>query len=808
MKLTLALLILLVAMLFPATARADGIIIPEPPICGPRLCPTPQPCIDLLPCPVPPPSAVLAIRYHHVTVTIQDQVAVTHVDQVFVNPNDWAVEGTYIFPLPAEAAVSSFTLWVDGKPVEGRVLDAAQARQTYEEIVRSLRDPALLEYAGRGAVKASIFPIPPRGERRVELEYTQALTAENGLVRYQYPLNTEKFSAQPLESVTVSVEIRSAVPIRAVYSPSHNLDVSRDGDQHVTAGYEASHVTPDSDFVLYYSLGEEQAFHLLTYRDPADPSDPDGFFLLLLAPKPQALAEGLPKDVVLVLDHSGSMEGDKFRQAQEALRYILSHLNPDDRFNLVSFSTGVETYAGDLRPASEASQALSWVGRLSAQGSTDINRALLEAAGMLSPGVVSERPTYLIFLTDGLPTVGEVDSQRILDNFQSAAPEGLRLFAFGVGYDVDTFLLDSLAQGHHGASSYVLPDERLDEQLSAFYAKISIPVLTDLTLDFGSISAYDLYPSPLPDLFAGSQIVLVGRYRQGGPTTVTLTGRFNGQTQTFQYPEQVFADDPQSEISNQQSSIPRLWATRKIGYLLNHIRLHGPDEETIDQIVRLSIRYGIVTPYTSYLVTEPLPLGAAEQSRIAGEQYGNLLAAPTAAVSGQDAVQKAADQGALAGAEVPAAPDVQDGRQVRILGAHTFVFKDSTWIDTAFDPDKTQTVKVTFLSEQYFALLKDHPDLAAAFSLGQRVIALSNGTAYEVTEAGTAQPSAATPAARTPLPATPVSATPAPSTPASTTPVAKPNSSDPAPGLCGSLLPVFGLAFCFIALKLRKGYVH
>jgi Ca-activated chloride channel family protein len=753
---------------------------------------------------VPPPSAVLAIRYHHVTVTIQDQVAITHVDQVFFNPNDWVVEGTYLFPLPAEAAVSSFTLWVDGKPVEGKVLDAQQARQTYEEIVRSLRDPALLEYAGRGAVKASIFPIPPHGERRVELEYTQALAAENGLVRYQYPLNTEKFSTQPLESVTVSVEIRSAVPIRAVYSPSHSVAVSRDGDYHVSAGYEASNVTPDSDFVLYYSLGEEQAFHLLTYRDPADPSDPDGFFLLLLAPKPQASAEALPKDVILVLDHSGSMEGDKFRQAQEALRYILNHLNPEDRFNLITFSTGVETYSGDLRPASEASQALSWIDRLVAQGSTDINRALLEAAGMLTPGVVSERPTYLIFLTDGLPTVGEVDSQRILDNFQSAAPAGLRLFAFGVGYDVDTFLLDSLAQGHHGASSYVLPDERLDEQLSAFYTKISTPVLTDLALDFGSISAYDLYPSPLPDLFAGSQIILVGRYRQGGPTTVTLTGKFNGQTQTFQYPDRAFGDNQQSAINNQQSSIPRLWATRKIGYLLNQIRLHGPDKETIDQIVRLSIRYGIVTPYTSYLVTERLPLGAAEQSRIAGEQYQSLQAAPTAATSGQAAVQKAADQGALAGAEVPVTSNEQAGGQVRILGAHTFVLNNDTWIDTAFDPDQMQTVKVEFLSDQYFTLVKDHPDLAAAFALGERVIALSAGVAYEITAAGTVQPAVVTPVVDTPIPATPALATPAPATPKPTSASTPPATTDRTTGLCGSMLPVVGMAMFFLFVRVRK----
>jgi Ca-activated chloride channel family protein len=680
-------------------------------------------------------------------VTIRDQLAVTHVDQVFYNPNDWQVEGTYMFPIPVEAAVSSFTLWIDGKPVDGQVLDAERARQTYEDVVRNLRDPALLEYAGRGAVQAHIFPIPPGGERRVELEYTQALTAENGLVRYTYPLNTEKFSLWPLENVSVNLDVRSSnAPIRAAYSPSHDIAISRQDEGHITAGYEASDVLPDTDFTFYYSLGEVEAFHLLSYQDASDPSDPDGFFLLLLAPRPDAASQTLPKDVLLVLDRSGSMEGEKFAQAQAALRYILRHLNPEDRFNIVVFSTGLETYGRDLRPADEANEAIDWVDRQSAQGSTDINRALLEAASMAD----AERPTYLIFLTDGLPTEGETDSQAILDNLASAARRNLRLFSFGVGYDVDTFLLDSLAQEHHGASAYVTPGERLDEAISSFYARISTPVLTDLELGFGNAGVYDIYPDPLPDLFAGSQIVVVGRYRRGGAASVTLRGSIDGQVQTFRYDDLRLSTGDGSRLSTLESLLPRLWATRKIGYLLGQIRLHGPDQETIDQIVRLSIRYGIVTPYTSYLVTEEMPLGAAEQERIARQQYDQLSAEPAVPATGQGAVEKAAGEGALADAQSAAPSDSEAAASVRTLGARAFVSSNGVWMDTSFDPDKMTTVKVAFLSEDYFALIAARPDLAAAFALGTRVIALSGGTAYEVVEAGatvaplqisTAQPS-------------------------------------------------------------------
>lgn len=720
-------LMLLIGLLltFTGNVSADGIIIP-----------TPQPCRDpdcnIVP-PLPHSIQQLAIRYHHVTVTINEQVVITHVDQVFYNPNDWTIEGTYYFPLPEGAAVTGFTLWIDGQPVKGEVLSADQARQTYEEIVNSMRDPALLEYADRGAVRAQIYPIPPQGERRIELEYTQALTAENGLVHYVYPLNTEKFSTEPLESVSITVDVRSTQPIKAAYSPTHSLAISRETDFHVTGGYEASQVIPDTDFSFYYSLGKSEAFHLLTYCDPTDPLDPDGFFLLLLAPQPgDAGTQQVAKDVLLVLDHSGSMDGEKFRQAQQALIYILEHLNPEDRFGITTFSTGVESYPDGLHPTSDVPDAVTWVNRLSAAGSTDINRALLEAASSAD----AERPTYLIFLTDGLPTVGEMNTQRILGNFSSAARANLRLFAFGVGYDVDTILLDSLAQDHQGASSYVRPGEALDEILSGFYAKISTPLLTDLKLDFGKITAYDIYPNPLPDLFRGSQIVVVGRYHDGGTANVTLSGLVNNEPQTFRYDEQTFTRDNRGESAS-LAAIPRLWATRKIGTLLNQVRLQGADQETIDQIVKLSIRYGIVTPYTSYLVTEPQALGAANQERIAQDQFNQIMNTPSPSSSGQAAVEKAAGQEALSEAEAPAASPVDAANQIRIVGSRTFVLTDGIWTDTTFDPVEQKTTPVAFLSPDYFALAKAHPDLAAALALGEQVIVIFDGTAYQIVSSDT-----------------------------------------------------------------------
>ena len=281
---------------------------------------------------------------------------------------------------------------------------------------------------------------------------------------------------------------------------------------------------------------------------------------------------------------------------------------------------------------------------------------------------------------------------------------------------------------------------------SPLSTRISTPVLTDLELDFGSLTAYDLYPYPLPDLFLGSQIVVVGRYTSGGTTDVTLTGRVNGAPRPSASRSRCLPAQTAS-----LTSLPRLWATRKIGFLLNQIRLEGADQETIDQIVRLSIRYGIVTPYTSYLVTEEMPLGADAQSRIVQNEVSRAAAEPSQAPSGQAAVDKAAGQGALAGAQAPAAAPAEDRDQVRVVGARTFVLSNEVWMDTAFDPQKMKTVRVPFLSADYFALAESQPGLAAALALGERVIVLANGKAYEVVPADE-------PAPPLDLPATPATA--------------------------------------------------
>lgn len=740
-RITVAMLVAVLALFVSALpAAADGIIIPDP-ICPPQ--PLPQPCMDCVrppvpPCPPPPPigSTPLTVKYHKVTVTIEDQVARTHVDQVFVNESSFAMEGTYIFPLPLDATVSQFAMWADGQKMEGKVLDRNEARAVYESIVRRRRDPALLEYINRGAFQASIFPIPPGGERRIEIEYSQVLAAEGGLIHYVYPLNTEKFSARPLDSVSVSVDLRSQDALKAIYSPSHPVSVERDGDHHARIGYEESRVKPDRDFELYYSVSQgDIGVNLLTYKLAGE----DGFFLLLAAPKVEVdQSRVVSKDVIAVIDTSGSMDGPKIEQAKSALRYILDHLNAEDRFNVIRFSTGIESYAPDLRPATEHAEATHFVDGLRAAGNTDINRALLEALAMAD----QERPTILIFLTDGLPTEGVTDGVKIVANVKQATRSNIRLFAFGIGSDVNAVLLDTLSQDNRGATAYVKENQRIDEQVSAFYAKVSTPVLADLKIDWGGISVSDMYPDPLPDLFVGTQLVLVGRYRNGGPATLKLSGAVNGQSQTFTYGDLAFRSSGGADF------IPRLWATRKIGYLLNQIRLRGESQETIAQIVQLAVRYGIATPYTSFLVDERAQTEAGRQ-QIIGAQATAMPKAASGGVApgmgggvGAAPVQAAQDQEQLRSADSVVAPKGELAAQIRAVGAKTFILRNGVWTDTDYDPSKMTTVKVGFGSDDYFRLIAARPEWGQFFALGEHVIVMPegmDGKAYETVQ-GAGQP--------------------------------------------------------------------
>ncbi|MHC4780690.1 MAG: VIT domain-containing protein, partial [Planctomycetota bacterium] len=581
---------------------------------------------EVLPDTPPPPPVrpnAVYITNHTVNVTITDGAAGTEIDQIFHNPTGNILEGTYIFPLPPEAAVDRFSMFMNGKEVSGEVMEATKARAIYEEIVRRMRDPGLVELIGKKLIRARVFPIPARGDVRVKIQYAQALGQVGDLTEYVYPLNSRRFSKVPLKQVVVGMTIKSKWPIKSVYSPSHTLDLVRKSDTVVRASYEGKGVAPGRDFQLFYNVSSKDfGLGLLCHNTPRE----DGFFMSMIAPKTRFTADEITmKDIVFVVDTSGSMRGEKIEQARKALVYCLKGLSSGDRFGLIDFSTEARMYSETLLAADADTKedAVRYAEGLRARGGTNINGALKEALA-LKDGAASGRIFMIVFLTDGEPTIEVQDPRVILKNVEGWNTAKDRIFVFGVGFDVNTEFLDKLAGDNRGSRDYVKPEENLELRLSAFYDKIAYPVLSDLVLDFHGMKTHDVYPKKLPDLFRGSQILVFGRYAGSGKATAVLRGRIAGKQAIFEFPVEFKAKDRSQEF------IPGLWARRKVGHLLDEIRLNGFHGELKNEIVRLGKRYGIVTPYTSFLVTEdtarPRPTPRRDRGRrpMAGDAPGGV----------------------------------------------------------------------------------------------------------------------------------------------------------------------------------------
>src|SRR6476659_4350271 len=461
-------------------------------------------------------------------------------------------------------------------------------------IVRKMRDPALLEYAGRDLFKVRIFPIEPRSRKPIKISYTELLRSDAGTVTYLYPLSTEKFSARPIKNLSVKIELKSAEPLASIYSPSHKVEIKRDGPNRAVIGYESKDEKPDTDFQLVYSSDtRDVGLRLITYKPDSD----DGYFLLLAAPTLGNETKPAAKDVVFVVDTSGSMAGAKLQQAQKALRFCVENLNADDRFEIVRFSTEAEPLFRELvlADSDHRKRANGFIDDFKPIGGTAIADAL-QSALKVRPDK-SDRPFVVIFLTDGLPTVGTRNPEEILANVKKAS--GVRIFSFGIGSDVNTQLLDQIAEGTRAFSQYVLANEDLELKVSNFYTRIKEPALTNLKLDLGGgVRTAKMYPTDLPDLFKGDQLVVAGRYSGAGDVEAKLTGNVGGREQTFTY--KLHFDDRKTT----DDYVPRLWATRRVGFVLDEIRIHGETAELRDETTELARKYGIVTPYTAYLIVE------------------------------------------------------------------------------------------------------------------------------------------------------------------------------------------------------------
>ncbi|MFO1492242.1 MAG: VWA domain-containing protein [Kiritimatiellia bacterium] len=459
----------------------------------------------------------------------------------------------------------------------------------------------------------------------------------------------------------------------------------------------------------------------------------------------------------------------------------LANLGAEDRFEIVRFSTEAEPLFNGLQPADKEhlDKAGAFVDGLKPIGGTAIGEALEKALALRKGD--GTRPFHVIFLTDGLPTIGETREDPLVDAVKKANGANTRIFAFGIGTDVNTHLLDRIASETRAASQYVLPAEDLEIKLSSFYTKIAQPVLSGLSLEFTNpeVRVTQMHPNTLPDLFNGDLLVVFGRYAGHGPAAVKIKGVFNGK------PHEFTADVKFAEMAAGNDYIPMLWATRRVGWLLDEIRLRGESAELKDEVTKLAREYGIVTPYTAYLILEDerrrdVPVAQRNFRELEADRPAVEFAARKMASldreakreesrSGEDAVFNSLDVGDLAGASAPVqaeggafkgrgggynampksvaaaspAPGEKLGyrasqtqayaQQAKVVNGRSFYQNGNVWNDsTAQNRKNLRQVNIAFNSDAYFDLLRKHPEAAPWFSLGNEVDIVIEDTLYQV----------------------------------------------------------------------------
>lgn len=751
--------------------------------------------------PLQPPVPAVRMTTLVARVEVVDGVASTSLRQTWRNDGGGDAEAVWILPLPTGAVADGLTLTVNGVVMAGEVLGATEARGIYESIVQRRRDPALLEYLGRGCLRARIFPIAPHGEALVDVRFRAVLPELLGLRQWSLALRAAGAEGLAPERLVLDLAIRSKKPIKNAYAPLPAVQVIQKGDHEVRASFEGTPAQlAGGELAVYYGLSEaEFGLDLLTHRSPGAE---EGTFLMLVSPKREwQTLERLKKSIVFVLDTSGSMEGKKIEQAKNALRFFLESLAPEDTFDVVPFATEAEPFFGQRLPATpeRIAEARARVETLAAAGGTNLQGALEVA---LRGEAADGRVPIVVFLTDGEPTVGLTVPEEIRKSVRAANARNARLFVLGVGNTVNTHLLDLLAAENGGARDYVREEERLDEKTRALFAKLAHPVMTDLVLTVDGLAPTKLVPARLPDLFAGDRIELFGRYAGEGAHAIRLSGVVGGLRREYVY-EGTFARETDGGTLGGTAFLASLWAERRVGVLLDQIRLNGANPELVAEVERLGREYRIVTPYTSHLAVEPglrrfayrgpsgtpppgrgaspgaaqvptdgffldqaarneptldefarelsrqgvLPAGVPEVELVAlARQVSEELAASERALaglgkstSGDQAVDDSLYLARLMSGRRDGSSGVLAELFTRRVQDKTFVLRNGVWVDQALgDVPPAGRTRVEAFSEEYFALLARKPALAPYLALSARLIVALGGEVYEIVAPGPA----------------------------------------------------------------------
>lgn len=572
------------------------------------------PHVRPLPIPVPQPVGRVEVRSINAAVQIDNQIAKTTLTINFFNPAGRQQEGQVLLPVPSGAVLKSFSMEGSNVEFKAKILPKEEARRIYDDIVRRSKDPAILEFAGFGAVDSSVFPIPPRSECKVRFVYEELLPIDVDRIDYVLP-RSESLDYRVQWTIDVTWALKGG--IATTYSPSHEISPQKQGNgmRLKLGGKVAS--GPFRLSVLRRKKKEAVASFL---THPEEAGDTGHFLLLMAPPTRDDNAPRLKREVTLVLDRSGSMAGEKLDQARSAALQVVEGLEEGEFFNLIIYNEAVEPFADQPVVVNRANivRARKFINGIRVSGGTNIHGALQAAiAQPVRKGTVP----IVLFVTDGLPTIGETSEKRIREKAADANKNRRRIFTFGVGVDVNTPLLSRLADDSRATATYVLPREKVEVKVASVFRRLSGPVLSFPKIKVvdkdGNPAPHriaDLVPHRLPDFFANDQIIVTGRYIGSEPLEFRLTGDDGKERKKY-----TFTFKPGKK---RHSFVPRLWAMRKIAILTEALRDLGADsalggltgdnadrndprvKELVDEIVRLSTEHGILTEYTAFLALD------------------------------------------------------------------------------------------------------------------------------------------------------------------------------------------------------------
>lgn len=655
------------------------------------------------------------LEFAELTGEIAGRKADMQLTETIVGP-DKEISTVLLLPLVEGVVDKSINLRLnrEGKEatVVSRIYNAEDSQKLLESIAKATGDVRTIALSG---ARLAVANVSLQGRMSVAVDFQATAQTGDEIHSIALPLCTAEFSSEPVKRIDARLTLTSDLPQRVIYSPSHEATISRESLNKAIIRVKAENWEGNEDLKLLWVADESDlGLRVLTYRES---KEEDGYFMIIGNPTGGDREKPIAKDVVFVLDTSGSMRGEKIEQCRAAIEYCLTQLQPEDRFNIVTFGTEVNSLARQPVSIEKANltKAQNFVEDIVAHGKTNIEGALKASFEFEH---AEGRPRMIIFLTDGVPTAGELRPEKIVEQIPQWNTRGARVFVMGAGNDVNAHLLDKISSATQGSSEYINPTEEIDEKVAALYNRLAHPVLTNVAVNFGDLNTSSQYPQKLGPLFRNTELMVLGRFQEGGKHKIAIQGELNGEKKEFSR----VVEFPTEKTTTDREYVAPLWATRNIGHLLQQIRLHGEDKELLEEVVRLSKKFGIVTEYTAFLGHG----GAALDAQALQNEVNGRLFRANSVQTGKWAVNQARNDIGLqqrgvvnrsANAYFDRRGEKVVANNIRQIGAGCFYLNDGQWIDSHDVGDRKER-KVELFSDEFFALLKQHKDFRRAQQLG------------------------------------------------------------------------------------------